>query len=135
MHDGGVGEFAARAAEFLGHDERGRADLLAQQRPQRLVVAALGFHRLAHRLRRRVLLDERRDGLAQQLPFFTHATAPPIRRSPVPRRIAPRRAQRLHPQQQQRQVVLLGEADGAVRLQRRPRREQRGVGRRGLARR
>ena len=30
-NDGGIGEFAAGAAEFLGHHQRGGADLLAQQ--------------------------------------------------------------------------------------------------------
>ena len=132
-HHGGVGEFAAGAAELLGHHQRGDTDLLAQQLPQRFVVAALGLHCRAHRLGRRVLLDQRGDGVAQQFPFFAARSArsrasqclqyPPA----VPRRVAPCRAQRLHPQQQQRQVVLLGEADRAVGLQRRPRREQRRI--------
>ena len=46
QYDRGVGELAACAAEFLWHDQCGRADLLAQQLPQRLVVAAFGRHRL-----------------------------------------------------------------------------------------
>ncbi len=47
--DGGVGELAAGTAQLLGHHQCGRTDLLAQQLPQRLVVAALRLDRLAHR--------------------------------------------------------------------------------------
>ena len=61
---GGVGQFAARTTQFLGNDERGSPDLLAQQRPQLLVVTEVGFEGAPHRLRPRVLLDERRDGIA-----------------------------------------------------------------------
>ena len=71
-HDSGVGELAPRAAQLLGHHQRGRSDLLAQQLPQRLVVAAFRLDGLAHRRRRRVLVDQRRDGFAQQFAFFTH---------------------------------------------------------------
>ena len=38
-HDGGIREFAARAAQLLGHHQCRGADLFAQQLPQRLVVA------------------------------------------------------------------------------------------------
>ena len=47
--DGGVGELAPGTAQLLGHHQCGRTDLLAQQLPQRLVVAVLRLDRLAHR--------------------------------------------------------------------------------------
>ncbi len=71
-HDGSVGELTTRAAKLLGHHKRGRSDLLAQQLPQRLVVALFGLDGRAHRRRQRVLVDQRRDGFAQQLAFLTH---------------------------------------------------------------
>ena len=64
-HHGRVGQFATRAAEFFRNHQRRDADLLAQQRPQLLVVPALRLHRAPHGLRVGVLLDERRDGLAE----------------------------------------------------------------------
>ena len=78
--DGGVGELAPCAAQLLGHHQRGRSDLLAQQLPQRLVVAVLRLDRLADRRWRCVLVDQRRDGFAQQLAFLTHEKASNTRR-------------------------------------------------------
>ena len=49
--DGRVGELASGTAQILGHHQRGRTDLLAQQLPQRLVVTVLRLDRLAHRSR------------------------------------------------------------------------------------
>ena len=45
-YDRSIGELAAGAAEILGHHQCGSTDLLAQQLPQRLVVAVLRRHRL-----------------------------------------------------------------------------------------
>ena len=47
----GVSQFTTGATEFLGDHQGGDTDLLTQLRPQRLVVAPIGFHRLAHRSR------------------------------------------------------------------------------------
>src|SRR6478735_6093745 len=91
-HHGSVGEIAAGAAQLLWHHQGGRADLFAQQLPQRFVVAAFGGHRLTHRGGRRVLVDQRGDGLAQQLPFFTHNASKSLRRCTVASPHADRRA-------------------------------------------
>ena len=63
-HHGGISQFAARAAQLFGNHQRRGAHLLAQHRPQRLVVTALGGHRLANGVRSGVLLHERSDGVA-----------------------------------------------------------------------
>jgi hypothetical protein len=60
----GVSHFAAGAAEFLGDDQCRRTDLVAERRPQRLVVTALGIHGPADGFGAGLFGDEGGDGLA-----------------------------------------------------------------------
>ena len=131
---GGVREFTAGPAEFLGHHQRRDTHLLAQQCPQRFVIAALGLHRGAHRFRAGVLADEVPDGLGEQGTFVrhTHSASSTRRRCAVGSPQADRSA--CARSSKQAEVVLLGEADRSVGLQCRPRRQQSGFGRRYLRR-
>ena len=78
--DSGVGELAPAPPSSSGTTSAAAPTCSQQQLPQRLVVAALRLDCLAHRRRRCVLVDQRRDGFAEQFAFFTHLKASNTRR-------------------------------------------------------